>query len=46
MESGAMGKHCSVNPPSRRAAADPVRIIGIGVPLGALNSPTFPTQEV
>ena len=41
-----MGKHDSVKPPYRRAGAVRVRIIGIGVPLGALNSPTFPTQEV
>jgi len=46
MESGAMGKHLSMEPPYRRAAAKPVRIIGIGVPLGALHLSTFPTQEV
>jgi hypothetical protein len=46
MESGAMGKHLNMGPPSRRAAPKPVRIIGIAVALGALHSSTFPTQEV
>lgn len=46
MESGVMGKHCFMEPPYRRAGDVAVRIIGIAVPLGALHTPTFPTQEV